>query len=38
MAFMMVYYSIGLTKSKLKFWQQINKSGGGALLIRRAKF
>ena len=30
-----VYYSIGFTKSTLKLCQQISKSGGGALLIRR---
>ena len=30
-----VYYSIGFTKSKLKFWRQICKSGDGALLISR---
>ena len=28
-----VYYSIGFTKSTLEFWRQISKRGGGALLI-----
>ena len=28
-----VYYSIGFTKSTSRFWQQINKSVGGSLLI-----
>ena len=31
-----VYYSIGLKKSTLKFWWQIAKSGYGGSLIRRA--
>jgi hypothetical protein len=32
---LIVYYSIGFTKSTLKFWRQISKSGDGALLISR---
>ena len=31
---LLVYYSIGLTESALQFWQKIDKSGGGYLLIR----
>ena len=30
-----VYYSIGFTKSALKFWRKISNKGGGSLLILR---
>ena len=36
--YQIVYYSIGFMKSIPKFWRQINKSGYGGLLVKRAKF
>ena len=33
--FLIVYFSIGFTKSTLEFWRQISKCGGWALLIIR---